>query len=290
MEAPPQLQAQTHIAEKNILLATQENYLLDSNGEHFHIRLIRSFERLFSKSRFNLLFKSVERGADFLEVIRQTRPAAIILDSYNQEAVYQEAARSGIPRVSVNHYTPLITSVVSNNFDGAYQAAKLLTDAGHRRIAYVTGKRNYQTTIERLSGVQRLYMQLGVPLDPKYVFTGNWQFPSGVEAAEQILAMPAADRPTAVFAFNDDMSYGCLSCFEKHGLFVPGDISLVGFDNSDRFQSAFRPITTVDVNIDALVEYTYWYLSGRLSGSAPATNARIDIDAAIVDNGTVRTI
>lgn len=289
-EARPGPPARLPAIQSNILLATTENYLQDSDGEYFHVRLIQSFERIFSKAGYNLLFKSVEKGTDFLEVIHQTHPMAIILDSYNQETVYQEAVQSGIPCVSVNHYTPLITSVVSNNFDGAYQAAKLLTDAGHRKIAYITGKRNYQTSIERLSGVQRLYMQIGMPLDPKYIFTGNWQFPSGAEAAEQILAMPASDRPTAVFAFNDDMSFGCLSCFEKHGLSVPGDISLVGFDKSDRFQSIFRPITTVDVNIDAIVEYTYWYLSGRLAGSAPKTNARIDIDAAIVDNGTVRVI
>lgn len=111
-----------------------------------------------------------------------------------------------------------------------------------------------------------------------------------MEIAEKILAMPKEELPTAVFAFNDDMAFGCLSCFEKHGISVPKDISIVGFDKTDRYQVIFRPLTTVDVNIDAMVEYTCWYLSERISGRAPVATAKIDIDAVIMDNGTVRVI
>ena len=84
------------------------------------------------------------------------------------------------------------------------------------------------------------------------------------------------------------MAFGCLSCFEKHGIAVPEDISIVGFDKTERYQSIFGPITTVDVNIDALVEYACWYLSGRISNTAPMTRVKIDIDVTIVDNGTVK--
>lgn len=273
-----------------ILLATQEDYLQNSDGEYFHFKLIKSFERALSNLGYTLIFKFIEKEEDLRNTILHTSPSAIIFDSYIQPPIYQEALRLKIPCVSVNHYTPLMTSIVSNNFDGAYQVAKMLVEAGHEKIAVVAGKRNYQTSIERLSGVQKLYMQKRMVFDPKYLFTGNWKFQSGVEIGEKILAMPKEELPTAVFAFNDDMAFGCLSCFEKHGLSVPEDISIVGFDKTDRYQVIFRPITTVDVNIDALVEYTCWYLSGRINNSAPLTNAKIDIDAVMIDNGTVRNI
>ncbi len=271
-----------------ILLTTQEDYLHNADGEYFHLKLIKSFENVFSNLGYNLIVKYIEKETDLKNTILQTSPSAIIFDSYHQSACYQEAIRAGIPCISVNHYTPLMTSLVSNNFDGAYQVVKMLTEAGHERIALITGKRNYQTTVERLGGIQKLYMQNGIPIKEKYIFTGNWQFNSGVEIGKKILAFPKEERPTAVFAFNDDMAFGCLSCFEKHGIAVPEDISIVGFDKTERYQSIFGPITTVDVNIDALVEYACWYLSGRISNTAPMTRVKIDIDVTIVDNGTVK--
>ena len=100
--------------------------------------------------------------------------------------------------------------------------------------------------------------------------------------------MAKKERPTAIFAFNDDLAYGCLSCMEKHGVDIPGEISLAGFDRSDRYESVFRPITTVDVNIEDMVQYACWYLHGRLNGNSPQALAKIQIETSIIDKGTVQ--
>jgi LacI family transcriptional regulator len=192
--------------------------------------------------------------------------------------------------VSINHYTPLFTSIVSNNFDGAYQVAKRLVEAGHKKIAYIMGKSSHQTNMERLSGIQTLYDAMDIPLRPKYLIPSAWTFKSGVAAAEKILAMKSAERPTAVFAFNDDLAYGCYSVFQRQGIAVPGGISIVGFDKSDRYSGMFPPISTVDVNLDAMVDYVSWYLTGRFSGRAPEVCAKIQIDAVFCDNGTIQEL
>lgn len=274
---------------RNILLITQEDYLVQ-HGEYFHFKLINSFEKRLSEIGYNLIFKSIGRGNDLDEIIRNTSPAAIIYDSFMQDEMYHKGLRADIACISVNHYSPLMTSVVSNNFDGAYRVTKMLSEAGHSKIAVITGKRNYQTNIERLSGIQSFYQKKGYELDSKYIYNGDWLFSSGAAAGERILNMPEAERPTAVFAFNDDMAYGCYSCFERSGVKIPNDISIVGFDRSDRYKSIFPPITTVDVNIDAMIEYSCWYLSGYLSGGAPRVCAKIQIDTAFIDNGTVRKL
>lgn len=275
---------------KSIMLISQEDYLRTSNGEYFHYRLIHGFERQLSAMGFDLLIKSAGADGSLSGAVLQTAPAAVIFDSYVPEEHYREALETGIPCISVNHYTPLMTSVVSNNFDGAYQVTRMLAEAGHQRIAFITGKWNYQTSVERLSGVQRSYIARGEALDEKYIIHGNYSFDSGYQAGEKILSMPEDERPTAVFAFNDDMAFGCYSCFERHGVKVPGEISIVGFDRSDRFSSAFGPITTVDVNIDAMISYTCWYLRGRLNGTAPDVCAKIQIDTSIIDGRTTRRI
>ena len=275
---------------RNILFITQQNYLQNDNGEYFHLKLIDGLDRIFSPANYNLIFKSSGGDFNLLNAVNLTEPAAIIFDSYNHKDLYETAKSLNIPCVSVNHYTPAVTSVVNNNFDGSYRVIKMLAEAGHKRIAFITGKENYQTTIERLSGINSYYMKNNIYLDKKYIIPGQWHFNSGFEAGEQILAMKPRERPTAVFAFNDDMAFGCLSCFEKRGVNVPDEISIVGFDKSDRYASIFRPITTVDVNIGAIVEYTFWYLTGLIQNTAPSVCVKIQIETVIQDNGTVKNI
>jgi DNA-binding LacI/PurR family transcriptional regulator len=201
--------------------------------------------------------------------------------------MYLEGLNSGVPCISVNHNTSLMTSVVANNVDGAYSITKMLTDYGHKKIAVITGIRNYQTSIERMSGVQKLYLKEGLKTDEILVIDGDWLFTSGVSAGRYILEMPKSDRPTSVFAFNDDMAFGCYSALTQGGVKVPEEISIAGFDKSDRYDSIFPSLTTVDVNIDAMIEYACWVISGCLDGSSPDYCATIQIDTSIYDNGTI---
>jgi DNA-binding LacI/PurR family transcriptional regulator len=269
-----------------VILVTQVDYLYSPDGESFHYRLIHCFEKRLSRLGYHLLFKPAGEDGIVAETIRSTAPQGIIFDSFNQDTHYREAAQTGLPCVSVNHYTPLFTSIVSNNFDGAYRVMEQLFAAGHEKIAFITGKSSHQTNMERLSGIQTLYTARGRSLRPEYLIPGDWTFGSGVLAAEKILAMK--NRPTAVFAFNDDLAYGCYSVLVRQGLKIPGDISIVGFDRSDRYRDMFPPITTVDVNMDTIVDYASWYLENRFSGQAPETCAKIQINVTICDNGTIR--
>lgn len=275
---------------RNILMLTMETDPLGQQVEYFHLKLMRLLEKEISGLGYNFVFKTLSQNNSLQEVVSYTSPAAILFDSHMQTTYYQEALKLNIPCISLNHYTPLLTSVVSNNFDGAYQVAKLMTGAGHRKIALITGKNGYQTTTERLSGFQSLYFRKNLSQEQLHIFAGNWLFDSGFEIAEKILAMPRDRRPTAIFAFNDDLAYGCLSSLQKHGVDIPGEISLVGFDRSDRYESIFRPITTVDVNIEDMVQYACWCLSGKLEGNSPKALAKIQIETSIIDNGTVRNM
>ncbi|MCL2057971.1 MAG: GntR family transcriptional regulator [Oscillospiraceae bacterium] len=280
----------SQLLNKSVMLAAQEDYLNEGDVESFHYKLINSFDKRLSGLGLSLIYKTLGSNGLFSEALRNASPSAVIFDSYIQSSFHREALQFGMPCLSVNHYTPLMTSIVSNNYNGAYQVAKSLTDAGHRKIALLLGKRSHQTCIERMSGFQSLYMSRGMTLEDRYLFTGNWLFSSGVEAAERIAAMAPEDRPTAVFAFNDDMAYGCYSSFERRGISVPGDVSVVGFDKSDRYDSIFPPLTTVDVNMEAIVDYACWFLINNLLGKTPNANAKIQLEVKLVDNGSIMAI
>jgi DNA-binding LacI/PurR family transcriptional regulator len=282
--------ASVNQTSKIIILISQVDYLRSSNRESFHYNLIHSLENHLSRLGFNLLFKPVGKDGIVAETIRNVAPRGIIFDSLNHDTHYREAALSGLPCVSINHYTSYFTSIVSNNFEGAYQVTKLLIEAGHKKIAFITGKSSHQTTMERISGIQSFYAGKNLPLLPEYFISGDWTFSSGISAGECILAMKDELRPTAVFAFNDDLAYGCYAALHRHGLQVPDDMSIVGFDKSDRYNGMFPPITTVDVNLNAIVDYACWYLLDSLSGLAPRSRAKIQIDTTICENGSIKML
>lgn len=285
LERTPEKRVKIH---DNILMLTREsNPLGNKNVESFHLKLMWLLEQNFSEMGYNLVFKMLSPHTTLEEIVAFTHPVAVVFDSYFPSHYYQQALQLGIPCISINHYTPWLLSVVSNNFDGAYRAAERLTDAGHRRIALIIGKSEYQTSMERLSGVQSLYQAKGLVLDPSYVFSGSWLFEFGAAVGEKILAMPKEKRPTAVFAFNDDLAYGCLSTLEKHGVRVPEEISLIGFDRSERYEAVFRPIDTVDVSIEAMVQYACWYLHSLFEGRSPKALAKLQVATTLIENGTV---
>jgi DNA-binding LacI/PurR family transcriptional regulator len=180
-----------------------------------------------------------------------------------------------------------MTSGVSDTSGGAYQVVKNLLDAGHRRIAFILGKRSYNSCQERLRGITQIYAERGMELKDENIFTGDWLFGSGTEAASRILGMKAKERPTAVFAFNDDMAYGCYNGLTRGGVSVPDDISIAGFDKTDRYADMFPPISTVDVNLHAMVDYAAWFFMETLAGRAPGAIARIEIQTTFCDKGTI---
>jgi DNA-binding LacI/PurR family transcriptional regulator len=283
----PREEADPGVPGNPALLITQVDYLNMDKAESFHYKLIHSLGKRLWESGCNMLFKPVYEPEDFSELVCGVSPRGIIFDSYNQNDYYRKMLQTGLPVISLNQYTPLVTSIVSDNFGGAYDVARRLFRAGHRRIAYILGKPSYNSCQERLNAIRQFYGEQGRELGEEYLFGGDWLFGSGVDAASRILGMEKEKRPTAVFAFNDDMAYGCYSALARGGLSVPEDMSIAGFDNTDRYADVFPPIDTVDVNLSAMVDYAAWHFTETLAGKAPQTPARIEIPTTFCDRGTI---
>jgi LacI family transcriptional regulator len=114
---------------------------------------------------------------------------------------------------------------------------------GHRRIGVITGPAAFAATRERLLGVEGALAGARVLLERTLIAEGDWQIASGIEAARRLLARP--HRPTAIFAFNDEMAVGVLRAAGSLGIRVPEDLSVVDFDDLDRAELLTPQLTTV---------------------------------------------
>ena len=136
-----------------------------------------------------------------------------------------------------------VPKVFVENRHGGYLATKCLLAAGHRRIAYIGGPETLFSAAERREGYSDALREPGIAIDSALVRHGDYSREFGRSAVTELLAAPM--RPTAVFAGSDFIAVGVLQAAREAGLNLPGDLSLVGFDDM-MFADLLAPgLTTV---------------------------------------------
>lgn len=192
--------------------------------------------------------QQVEREAAHLRLFEQHRVRGLLLapiKEVGQRVV--ELRRRGIPVVIVDRASEdaPYCSVAVDDVEGGRLAVDHLVAQGHRTIAFVGGPMTIQQVRDRHLGAQLALSQLGDSGQLTTITTARLDTGSGTVAADQLVAFPAADRPTAVFAANDLLAIGLLQGFVTRGLRVPEDISLIGYDDIDFAAAAAVPLSSI---------------------------------------------
>lgn len=180
------------------------------------------------------------------ELVRgQTHGAVLVMPEESPEEL-RHLKQQGFHFVVVDPLHELdedIPVVSAANTAGAHQATSHLLGLGHTRIAAITGPSTGLATKRRLIGYHAAQAAAGVMPDPALEVEGDYLIEGGAGAAERLLSLP--EPPTAILAFNDSMAIGVLQVARRHGLRVPEDLSVVGFDDTLEARIASPPLTTV---------------------------------------------
>ena len=232
--------------------------VLDTGAGHpdlghpfFHEVLVGLKQRLGSEGYDLLLFASEHPGGGFgahsyLKRCSHHGVDGVVLMGVDaDEPEVARLARSALPCVSVDvELSGRATSwITSDSIDGARLAVEHLAGLGHRRIATIAGPPETLPGRERLRGYQRAIAAAGLEYHDDFVAYGDFYYESGGAAIERLLALP--EPPTAVFAASDMMALGALRAVHAAGASVPGDVSVVGFDDIAMAAMAHPPLTTV---------------------------------------------
>jgi LacI family transcriptional regulator len=133
--------------------------------------------------------------------------------------------------------------VASNDREIVREAVEHLIGLGHRRIALIEGPEGFRSALERREGFLAAMEAHGLPVPATARAQGTYRFESGLEAASRLLDAP--DRPTAIFASNDEMAAGAFHAARSRDLKIPDDLSIIGFDDSPVAAHIWPPLTTV---------------------------------------------
>ncbi len=187
-----------------------------------------------------------QREVSVVQSFEERRVDGIVITASRVGALYaQMLSEMRIPIVLLNNQHPgeFAHSVMIANIEASQSAVRYLLQLGHRRIAYIGDRFGHSSDSERFSGYRATLDEADIAFQPELIVHGDGKPEGGELAMARLLDLP--NLPTAVFCYNDMTALGALRAIRKHGLEVPRDISLVGFDDLFLAQYMQPPLTTV---------------------------------------------
>ncbi len=150
---------------------------------------------------------------------------------------------------------PGILVLNTENYQGAYEAVSLLVRNGHKRIAHIGGPLDKDSTRHRYEGYRDCLVHNKIPYDERLVVLNKniHRQESGYASAVTIFS-DTENRPTALFCGNDIMALGAMRALGDLGLRIPGDVSVIGHDNTESSRLSVPPLSTVATSVDVLAE------------------------------------
>ena len=205
-------------------LYEQELRLVLSPTQHEHDREVSLLDRLMHGMTDGALIVLPEESSDELARLLEQGYRFVVVD----------------PRLPLDDRVP---SVSAAHASGADQAMSHLLGLGHRRIAAITGPHGWVATEDRRRGYHAALAAQGILPEPALEVEADFEIGPGRDAAGHLLDLH--DPPTAIFAFNDNLAIGALQAARDRGLRVPGDLSVVGFDDVEPATIVTPTLTTV---------------------------------------------
>jgi DNA-binding LacI/PurR family transcriptional regulator len=259
--------------QKKVLDAVQETnfkprkYVRKSAKANWMAVLIDSFENLFFQKVLTGIHEQATDEGFIPFVIempdRESRQQEILSNLKNQHLMgiistgfypdpkewirFQEDIKVPIVVTNTQIQHPKIASIIVNFERAAYQATQHLLDLGHTKIAFM-GVHDYEEfSSSQLSGVKQALEKKGYRYPEEYEFMVSLTAEGASQGVSRLLMLPADKRPTAIFAFDDELAIYAINTIRYYGLRIPEDISLIGFDNITMSAYTNPPLSTIDI-------------------------------------------
>jgi DNA-binding LacI/PurR family transcriptional regulator len=250
----------------------------------FIAEIVQAIETTAQEHGYSVILASSnsepEREIAAVEMLRSQRVDAVLVTSSRVGALYHDhLERLGVPIVLVNsHHLQAGTYTYSVNFDnrhGAALATQHLLAQGHRRIAYVAGATAHSDDEERAAGYRQALSRVGIPFDPQLVVPGTGRADGGERALPILQAL--SDPPTAACCYNDMTAIGLIQTARRAGVRVPGDLSVVGFDDIPLARYIRPTLTTVAQPKLEMGQFAMGMVLDLVSGASPDKRVVSDV-------------
>ena len=214
----------------------------------FFTSVCRGVEDVARRHNYSVMLcntdEDVTKEAGYLEILAAQSVAGVIISAASNHSDLGPVTAKGISVVAIGRRMgPEIDCVRSDSYAGARNATRHLLEYGAHRVACITGPHGVATAEERLQGYREAVEQARLKVDPDLVEYANFREDGSYRATQRMLALD--NPPDAIFVANNRMVVGALRACREAGVNVPGQISLVGFDDLPWADLTTPSITTL---------------------------------------------
>lgn len=223
--------------------------ILPRLDDEYYLPILEGVTQVLREAGVRLVLTSTdylsEQEVRWIDTVTDHSTDGILLVLPSDEAI-EHVEHSNLPFVLIhNQGGPRsgVPSVTITSWEGGFVATKHLISLGHRRIAYIGKTAKSRDAIERIAGYRAALDAASLPFDPQLQCAGDFTEADGYAATRTLLELP--EPPTAIFAGNDRQAAGVYRALHESGMTVPGDMSVIGFDNLSYTEIMNPPLTTL---------------------------------------------
>ncbi|MBQ3891305.1 MAG: LacI family DNA-binding transcriptional regulator [Lachnospiraceae bacterium] len=256
-------------------------------------RVLDSFKEVVEDNGYDITFincsKKRPQRMSYLEHSRYRGFDGIVIaciDFTDPEVI--ELSNADIPLVTIDYMFNNRSSVVSNNYGSMATLMEYIVKNGHKKIAYVCGE-DTAVTRNRLAAYYKVLEDNGIEVPDDYVMHGSYRSTSKSEAFTDKL-LERKDRPTCILYPDDYSAMGGLNSIHKHGLNVPEDISIAGFDGINIAHKIEPKLTTIRQDTKAIGEMAALKLLSLMERPKSTVEEQLMVDGTLEEGKSVAKI
>lgn len=252
-------------------------------NDPFYFQVLTGLEEEIKKAGLNLTIEILSdeevKDPSTWRIVRERRAdGVVLLGPFIPNSFIISLNHFELPITLIDNHIEgaLADSVVADDRKAAQQLAQHLIELKHKKVAILSGPRDWYSNQERVRGFKDAFLDAGLPV-PDVIHMDATTFESGVRAATQALKVSR----TALLAVNDAMALGAMNYALEKGLTIPKDLSITGFDDVVGAETAKVPLTTVSVPKNFIGKMAGRLLWARLE-DRQAPRQRVDVSSSIV--------
>lgn len=260
--------------------------LVSNSSNPYFAELAEGIEDTCYRAGYNVILcnsdDQPERQQAYVRVLLEKRIDGLIICSAGDDLGMANHLRAAkVPVVILDRQVKGVNSdfIQVDHFKGAYMAIRHLLELKHKSIGCIAGPETTTVSSDRLNGYRKALSDAGAPFQTDWVVRGDFTAEGGYKAARILLKRA---KVTAVFAANDMMGIGFLRFAEEHGIRVPSQLSVIGFDGIDLGRYIYPALTTVGQSIRRQGKVAAATLLERIRKGGEGRVRRITIDPELI--------
>jgi LacI family transcriptional regulator len=286
----PNVSARSLVLSKSYNIGLFFSTIRTGTTANFFLNSVRGANSVV-KGRYTLAVEAIDDLEDFQQINSRNFDGILVMSqSPNDDAFIAHVLKQGIALVVMNREIigQKVTTIMSDDYRGAYNITRHIIDQGHKRIGIIEGKPEFRTTYKRKQGFLRALEDAGLKHSQKHAIVGEYTLESGYNAMQQFLELH--DMPTAIFCSNDEMALGAMKAIKQKEIAMPDELSIAGFDDMG-FTAYLTPaLTTVLRPVEEMSKEGAQILLNKIEHDNVQEMGVIYLDTKLVIRDSVKKI